>query len=167
MIRSLLLAITCGLALMPTAVQGHMILARSDPPDGAHLAQAPTQAVLEFNKPLGPTAYVILTGPAGQLPTPQPQVSGHTLTVATPDGGEGHYRLAFRAVSAQGHPLTGSISYTVGQVTSEQVPVTRGSSGSGGSSYPLVLGAGLTGLVAAGIVLLINRGRRDQAGSAQ
>ena len=167
MIRALLLVLLCGLALVPTSAQAHMLLVRSDPADGAHLEQATTRAVMEFNKPLGPIAHVILTGPAGQLPTPQPLVSGKTLTVATPDAGAGHYRLAFRAVSAQGHPLTGSISYTVGDVASEQVPVTKGSSAPAGSSYTLLLGVGLTVLAIVGLFLLIGRRRRGQAGSAQ
>ena len=57
-----LLMIAVGVvASLPLPAQAHVLLLRSDPADGSVLKEAPTRAVFEFNQPLAPTAYVILT----------------------------------------------------------------------------------------------------------
>lgn len=174
MIRGFLLLISLVVTLVPSPAQAHMTLLRSDPADGAVLDQAPREAVLEFNKPLGQTAYVILTGPNGSIPTPDPTVTGKALTVAITDAGEGGYRLAFRAVSAEGHPLTGAIVYTVGasndgDTPAEEAPVTRGHSDSTNqrSWFPVGVGGAVLICGGAGLTFWLLRRRRVQAASDQ
>ena len=48
----------------------------------------------EFSDPIRPPAYVV-------------------------DGGEGTYTMAYRAMSADGHPVTGQITFSVGDASTE------------------------------------------------
>ncbi|HNO39065.1 MAG TPA: copper resistance protein CopC, partial [Marmoricola sp.] len=96
--------------MVPAPAQSHLTLLSSDPRDGARLAQAPSAVVLVFNKPLGATAYLRLnsSNQEGQQIT-NLKVVGSRITAALPPVGAGRFQLAYRAVSAQGHPLTGAI----------------------------------------------------------
>ncbi len=169
MIRGFLLALSMVIALVPSPAQAHMALVRSDPADGAVLDQAPHDAVLEFSQPLGQTAYVILTGPNGIIPTPDPMVTGSTLTIAITNAGEGGYRLAFRALSAEGHPLTGAIGYSVGAAPDKQGLVSKEASQATGrgSLMPVVTGVVVLIGGGTGLALWMLRRRRAQDDSAQ
>ena len=148
---------------LPVPAQAHVLLLRSDPEDGAVLKRAPRQAILEFNQPLAQTAYVILTGPKGPVTTGPLQVAAKRLTVALPKATDGHYRLAFRVISAQGHPLTSSISYLVGQearsANEQSPPKSR-------ANWSTPTGIGVAVLLACLAAWFVVR-RRRQAGSAQ
>jgi methionine-rich copper-binding protein CopC len=76
-------------------VSAHAALAGTDPEDGTSLATAPTSITFTFNENIGTPAYVAVTA-----------------SVADVDQ-RGTYSASYRVVSADGHPVTGTIRYDV------------------------------------------------------
>jgi copper resistance protein C len=105
----------------------HASLTGSDPEDGASLATAPSTVTLTFSENVG-NGQLVATAPDGSpVDVTGAKASGHTLTgtVAAADE-KGRYTLAYRVVSADGHPVSGTIHYSVTQGRSvDQVAETE------------------------------------------
>lgn len=98
--------------------EAHAGLASSSPADGAVLEAAPAEVRLGFTEELQEPAYVVVTAPDGTRSSSQAAVvegADAVQAVPAPAGGdaEGVWRIAFRVVSADGHPITGELSFTV------------------------------------------------------
>lgn len=97
----------------------HAELESSNPADGASLKTAPKRVLLEFGEDLldGANAVTATATASGQrLDLPDPVVKGATVSVAWPvSAAPGKYRVAFRVVSADGHPVTGNITFSYDQ----------------------------------------------------
>ena len=110
------------LAAGETAV-AHSELATSSPADGATLGSPPAAVSLTFNEPIMDAGLqVVANGPSGRVALDAPVVTGPTLSVTWPSNApDGEYQVAYRVVSADGHPIDGSIrfSYTGGTGTSD------------------------------------------------
>ncbi len=115
----LALLATLMLALPASA---HAELESSDPADGATLAEPPTAVSFTFGEDLldqGNAVVVTEVATGARLATPAVQVDGDTVSVGWPqDSPAGEYQAAFRVVSADGHPIEGSISFTVQESSS-------------------------------------------------
>ncbi|GAB2947824.1 hypothetical protein GCM10027280_40690 [Micromonospora polyrhachis] len=105
-------------ALVPAGpAAAHNRLRSATPERDATLTAPPTEVVLEFAEPLNPTyTTIVVTDAARQrVATSEPVVAGTrgTVTFTEPltDGG---YTVAYRVVSADGHPVQGSYPFTVG-----------------------------------------------------
>jgi copper resistance protein C len=94
----------------------HTALAASSPKDGARLDVAPNQIVLEFASPiLTKASHTVVRGPDGRdYETGTPQVTQNKLTQQLkPLGPAGVYKIEFRIVAADGHPLGDGIKFTL------------------------------------------------------
>lgn len=94
----------------------HTALVKITPYAGAQLAAAPTEIVLEFNEPVSKTfATVVVSTVAGVAVTRgKPRVLGARVTqLLSPDLASGRYRVAYRLVSADGHPVSGESHFTL------------------------------------------------------
>lgn len=116
-IASTVLAAMLVTLLLPTGpARAHNQLVNSDPARDAVLDTPPTEVVLEFVERLNPTYTTIVVTDAEQkrVPASQPAISGNrgTVTFAEPLA-DGTYTVAYRVVSADGHPVQGSYSFTV------------------------------------------------------
>lgn len=112
-LRVALLSLTLLLVASGPA-SAHASLVGSDPEDGAILAAAPAAITLTFNENIGNPAYVTVTAPDGSkvdLGNVRAVDNRVTATVADVDQ-KGRYTAAFRVVSADGHPVEGTIHYT-------------------------------------------------------
>nr|WP_192756858.1 copper resistance CopC family protein [Actinopolymorpha pittospori] len=167
----------------------HDSLVASDPKDGAVLDRAPSAIVLRFDQPVGRRfGQVVVSGPDGSTyQDGQVQVSGSTVRQALRAlGPAGTYRIAWRVVSADGHPVSDTLAFrlasagagagatptTTPGTTSDSTPsvtasatspAAGGDTGSGGSGLPwtpIVLVVVLVGLLAAGIGVMARRGRK-------
>lgn len=108
-----LLAILLAWAPAATA---HTDLLFSTPDDGAVLAAAPAEVVLTFSEELLPGAVeVSVQDSAGVVVTVgDPRVAGSDVIATWPPGVVGpEFTVNYRVVSADGHPVTGSIGFTV------------------------------------------------------
>lgn len=106
----------------------HSDLVSSSPADGSETQSAPSQVVLTFNENIATTGLqVVAQGPSGPLELGDPTVTGPTVTSAWPqDEPGGEYQLSYRVVSADGHPIDGTItfSYASDRAVPADVPST-------------------------------------------
>jgi methionine-rich copper-binding protein CopC len=103
-----------GIALAPAA-QAHSELISTDPADGAVLEAPPRQVSFTFNEPLMPDfVRFIGTDPAGQTgDLPVSFVDGATAGIVWPaEAPAGEWRVSYRVVSQDGHPIEGGITFT-------------------------------------------------------
>ena len=114
-------AAALGLALFTTVISAtsaaaHAELIRITPEPNARLTTAPIEVVLEFSEPVSASfATVLVTTAGGTVVTRgKPAVVGARITQAlSPRLDAGAYRVAFRVVSADGHPVTGESGFTL------------------------------------------------------
>ena len=94
----------------------HASLVSMSPRNGAILSTAPRQVELVFDEPVSQRfASVVVTGPDGADVTGgSVAVRGSHVRAPLAEGlGSGEYRVAFRVVSADGHPVTGQSRFTL------------------------------------------------------
>jgi hypothetical protein len=159
-----------GLLLAPAPASAHAGLVRATPADGSVVRTAPSKVVLVFDENVRSPATVVVSGPGGehvQLGTPQ--VLDNTVTAPVQATGQGVYHVAFRVVSADGHPVAGETTFqyaTDPNVTSlsqgggtgaEHAGSGHDESASGGFSSGRVVGLLAVAALLVGLALLTVR----------
>lgn len=164
------IAVLAGIAAALPA-SAHNTLTGSDPADGSTASTAPTVVTLTFDQPVQNYQPVLtVSGPNGnRFSAGPPAVSGNQVSIAVSGAGPaGSYLAAYRVISADGHPVTGKISYTLaataaGSAVGEAPPpgeaiVDAGAdSDSSGLGIWLWLGIGVAVLLVAAAVVVIVR----------
>lgn len=113
------LILALGLAVPAHA---HASLLGTDPAEGAVLANPPTQLTLRFDEPISlPDKAIQLFDASGAAVPANAAASDTTVTVTVPDELSGSYLLAWRVISADGHPVAGSLSFAVGAPSPHRV----------------------------------------------
>ncbi|GAB3250267.1 hypothetical protein GCM10027425_07560 [Alteromonas gracilis] len=107
--------ITLLVMAIPQAASAHAGLVDSDPRQDATLRTAPTSVTLTFSEELQQPGYLALKGPDGeQVPISAPSFDGPRISAdVTGEAGGGAWALSYRVVSADGHPVTGTIPFEV------------------------------------------------------
>lgn len=102
-----------ALVLFPTAATAHTNSVKTSPADGAVLDALPAEATVTLGE-APKKADVVLATPDGTVHKLRTQVADTTITAELPSTGpRGEYTLSYRVVSADGHPVTGSVRFTV------------------------------------------------------
>ncbi|WP_048876432.1 copper resistance CopC family protein [Saccharomonospora saliphila] len=95
----------------------HNVLIGSSPSDGDQLDTPPETVTLTFDQPVqdAGTNEIAVTGPDGGNWVEGPvRVDGSDVTAALrPLGPEGEYVIGFRVLSADGHPVSDEIRFTL------------------------------------------------------
>lgn len=112
------LCVTAVVAILGLLTAGpasaHDALVSTDPADGATVATAPDAVTLTFAEPalaIGTTLRV--TGPGGDVQSGAPRLVDDIVTQSLAAGiPAGIYRIAWRVTSADGHPVSGQLSFT-------------------------------------------------------
>lgn len=181
------LAAVCGLVMLIAAgpAAAHSRLESSDPADGASLAAGPSKVTLTFNEQMQQGfATLTVIGPGETAwQDGETQVSGDSVSIAVkPLGPAGKYQIGYRVVSDDGHPISGSVSFTLtapgpaaastptaaatptAGATTAAAPTTTSvaaapAAGSDGGApvWPWIVGAVVA--VGAGVVLALRLGR--------
>ncbi len=99
--------------LQPIAAWAHASLVRAEPADGTTVSEPPTLLRLIFNEPVSPL-LMRLIGPTGQTTTPDAKAENSTITITPGELQQGTHVLSWRVVSADGHPMGGSVVFSVG-----------------------------------------------------
>lgn len=110
--RRILLMLIGAFAAFSAAA--HTQLSGTMPADGAALAAAPDEIVLEFSEPVTLTAVVVhaadgVENDIDALPTSK----SARFAVAAPELVPGNYRVAWRALSEDTHVIKGEFAFTV------------------------------------------------------
>ena len=112
-----LLTLAAGVGLAGPA-SAHNVLTSSDPTDGSTLQTAPTTVRLTFDQPVQNFEPVVtVIGPDGQrYEAGAPQVDSTVVTAdVNPLPAAGAYTIAYRVVSADGHPVQGEIKFELAE----------------------------------------------------
>ena len=117
MARLFALAVIILIGLTPdqTAL-AHASLISSQPEDGAVLRESPQRFILIFNEPVAPLRLQLIDG-LGKA-TPLTNIVQHNMAVIVRPPGtldQGTHVLSWRVVSADGHPVGGTVIFSVGQ----------------------------------------------------
>ncbi|MCX5570457.1 copper resistance protein CopC [Kaistia nematophila] len=103
----------------PRGASAHAALVSSEPATGAVLDKAPPAATLTFSEPVAPLVFRLL-GPDGK-PADLAGVAavGSRVTAPLPtDLARGTHVLSWRVVSEDGHPVGGTLVFSVGAASS-------------------------------------------------
>lgn len=114
--RATLLALTTLLVTaIPQAASAHAGLVDSDPRQNATVQTAPTSVTLTFSEDLQQPGFLALSGPDGeQIALTDPAFDGPRISAdVTGEAEGGAWALSYRVVSADGHPVTGTIPFEV------------------------------------------------------
>ncbi|MFJ3859118.1 copper resistance CopC/CopD family protein [Streptomyces sp. NPDC090085] len=154
----------------------HAALTASDPSDGAVVATAPAQVTLSFSEQvaMGDDSIRVLDPQGRRVDTGElrDMCSGSTIRYGTalhaglPDG---TYTVAWQAVSADSHPISGAFTFSIGAPSATDVTLPNAQAGGGpvGIAYGIAryaAYAGFTVLVggAAFILLCWRRGAAER-----
>jgi hypothetical protein len=179
------LVATLALLLGASPAFAHAEFESSDPADGASLATGPSTISVTFSDTMqqGFNELTVI-GPDGTTHYENGEVlaDGDTVSVGVnPLGPAGRYRIGYRVLSDDGHPVSGSVAFTLtapgpaaAQLASSAAaapapadaapaPVAQQDTGSGGSPvWPWIVGAVV--LVAAGVFVAMRLGRGGSEG---
>ncbi|QYC43700.1 Copper transport protein YcnJ precursor [Nonomuraea coxensis DSM 45129] len=112
----LLLACVAAVTVPPYAAQAHNVLVGSDPKEGATLTAAPARVTLVFDQAVRQGyAQIGVTGADGSSwADGDAVVAAERVSVKLkPLPGGGAYVVGYRILSADGHPVTGKLTFTL------------------------------------------------------
>lgn len=136
----------------------HAGLVRAVPGDGATVTTAPSRVRLVFDETMRAPASVVVTGPSGTRVQQGPvRVLDNIASVRVDVTAVGRYSVAFRVVSADGHPVSAQTTFWFAPNGSAQPGTAQPVAKDGGWSRGRVIGivAGVGFLV--GLALLTVR----------
>jgi copper transport protein len=113
----LCLAAALGLAclLLPVDAEAHAVLTVAEPSDGQVLSAPPARAVLRFSEPVAPLAFRLLRPDGEIVRLDDARIEDGAVVVSLPLGAEaGTAILNWRVSSADGHPVGGALTFTIG-----------------------------------------------------
>lgn len=119
-----LLAVVMLLIVMASASPAcaHAALIKTDPADGAVLAQAPAQFSLTFSEPVSPLVLTLVKPDGTPVPLTAFRLSDQTVEIDNPqDLKSGTHVLSWRVISSDGHPVGGSLLFSIGAPTEPPV----------------------------------------------
>jgi methionine-rich copper-binding protein CopC len=145
-LAGLLLAAGVMLGLAGPAF-AHNVLVGSDPKDGTSLEVGPSTVSLTFDLPIQQGDFDVITvnGPNSTRWEAGPaKVDSNVISASVrPLGAAGVYTVGYRILSADGHPVSGSVKFTLTKAgngtpaTATAAADPQSSSGSGSGSVPV------------------------------
>ena len=154
-----------ALLFVPSAATAHSSEVLTNPADGARLGSLPAEATMAFGE-APKTADVVLASPDGKVHQLPSQIDGTVvLSRLPPNGPRGTYKLSYRVVSVDGHPVSGSTTFTITTGPVPSTPASPKPSETASSTdqardwlVPLVIVGAILGFVA--MVLVARSARR-------
>ena len=108
-----ILAVTLSGALVPA--QAHAALTGSSPAQGASLTRAPTKVTLRYDENIRDPSVIIVAGPDGKrVDHHGTRVVNNTASVDVAARQRGSYTVSYRVISADGHPVSGTVRFSFG-----------------------------------------------------
>lgn len=150
--RCLLTLGTAALLMVPAAAaQAHDVLESTDPADGSTVRTVPTKIGLTFDHTpiaMGSVVRVEDATGADQADGPVSIVDNHVTQAVKTDAPEGKYKVVWRVVSSDGHPIEGTFTFAADAASTPGTATP--------AAAPAPAGAGIqTGLITAGVVAAI------------
>lgn len=118
-----LMVVVAWVLLATAPAFAHATLVRAEPVDGAMLATIPPRLSLSFSEPVAPLVLDLVRPDGSSSRQRQYAVNKKTIDIELPKTlGEGTHLFVWRVVSADGHPVSGVLTFSVG-TTSAAPPV--------------------------------------------
>lgn len=117
LVRTILLFFCLAAALFGTMAdaRAHAALVAAVPADGATVAEAPSSFSLTFSEPVSPLVLTLIRPDGALTPLDRFTLRDATLAIEAPAGlADGTYVLNWRIVSEDGHPVGGSVLFSIG-----------------------------------------------------
>lgn len=114
-------------AVIATPAFAHTHLTETNPADGATVTEPLTELTLQFDGQVGEGSFIELTTSTGEnidVPTIEIGDMNMTATLAEPLAND-NYTVDWSIISADGHPLQGSYTFTVDAEVQEEAPVAE------------------------------------------
>jgi len=113
------------LAWVP-ALHAHASLVASKPDSGTILAQSPRTASLSFNESVSPLLMTLIRPDGSSEELGDVLMQDQRLELALPPmETEGTYGLSWRVISADGHPVGGTLTFAIGTPSANLMDSTR------------------------------------------
>ena len=114
------LAVAMMLAWMwlGATAHAHASLVATQPRDGAMLAAAPSTLALTFNEPVSLLSAALVRPDGTSQALDRFELKDGTVEIAAPaDLGRGTHILSWRVISEDGHPVSGSVVFSIGEAS--------------------------------------------------
>lgn len=96
----------------------HASLVSTSPADGSVVDAAPEHFALTFSEPVSPLVLRLVAPDGSSLTLGEHALKDRTVEVPAPDGlGRGTHVLSWRVVSSDGHPVGGSLVFSIGEAS--------------------------------------------------
>ncbi len=154
----------------------HNVLVGSDPKDGTSMAAGPSTVSLTFDLPIqqGDFDVITVTGPNSTRWEAGPaKVDSNVISAPVrPLGAAGQYTIGYRILSADGHPVSGAVKFTLTKA-GNGTPATPTAASDGQTSsassdgavpvWPWIVGGVV--LLGAGVFVALRMGRAPEDSS--
>lgn len=108
----------CLLVSMASAAFAHASLNATSPVDGSVVAEAPARYQLSFSEPVSPLSLKLVRPDGSSSPLERFSLEGNVLSIEAPaDQARGTHVLSWRVVSVDGHPIGGSVIFSIGEAS--------------------------------------------------
>jgi copper transport protein len=116
-----------GLIAPASGARAHASLVASEPADSAILRAPPASILLRFNEPVSPLAFKLIDAAGVAHDGLVVTSKGETIEIMPPvDPPTGTQTLSYRIVSADGHPVGGVVTYSIGMPGGVTVAAVEG-----------------------------------------
>jgi copper transport protein len=160
-----------AVALVPAGTaSAHAELEASNPADGSIVAQAPRSVTLTFTEGVSvrPDGVRVVDADGTRVDSSKAAASGSVVRVPLKGNlAKGSYLVSWRVISADGHPVRGAFSFSIGKATRLAAGLSQSVfSGSADKPYEIAAGvmralAYIGALAAAGLVVMGTILRRE------
>ncbi|WP_342711404.1 copper resistance protein CopC [Bradyrhizobium sp. B124] len=111
---------------LATSARAHAVLIAAEPADGSVVTEAPKTVVLRFNEAVAPTAVSLLDAAGKPRDVAIRAVDQSVMVTLPADLPQGTQVVSYRVVSQDGHPVAGSLLFSIGVVTGSAAPTGDG-----------------------------------------
>lgn len=126
------LAMLLSALCLATGASAHATLVSTEPGDGSILALAPKSVQLRFNETITPVVVSVIDAAGKTRDDATVRVAGDTIVVTLPDSlPRGTHVVSYRVTSEDGHPVAGSLMFSIGAATGVVAKETRSGSVNG------------------------------------
>jgi copper transport protein len=128
-VRRIVLGLFAALLLVASLAPGadaHAVLLSVTPADGSVLTAQPAMVVLRFNEAVTPGAVTVIDAQGRTRGDARVKATGDTINIALPAGlPQGSQVVSYRVISGDGHPVAGSMVFSIGVPSATVAPVER------------------------------------------
>ncbi|PAE08028.1 hypothetical protein CHI12_07715 [Terribacillus saccharophilus] len=119
--KPMLVLLALFLYMLPQAVSAHAVLTASNPGQGDTVTESMDAFTLTFNSDVEDVVETKVTVDGQALATDSAAVDGTTVTVLlAQEMIDGDYELSYKVISADGHEVGNTVSFTAEGLTSEE-----------------------------------------------